>query len=334
MHRRSKTGPLQKQVIHVNNGTKSELRETKLDESSEIGEPANLQRTPEGQDSHLTGSPPINQEPSPSAEEGRYEVFRTETSGAGPYLRPEDAISPQYRPPDLDSVDNIINDGHQRKHKCRTDPKNVDIRASLGNATERIHLQNVQNMGNVSEVKVHKSALLKPYDDGVEGKRSVSMTGSADGVDLNLSVDHSLHQNNSTGVQNTRRDRQGMVQISNKDYSTMEEGDESGAPPQSRLTVGAGSSSMQVKPTTTSSQSLARERKLFLTLTYIIVAFLICWMPFHVSFDIIAVDPDLVPSSFYAVTYWLAYINSAANPFLYHSSSPEFRKAFARLCGR
>lgn len=175
MHRRSKTGPLQKQVIHVNNETKSELKETKLDESSEIGEPANLQRTPEGQDSHLTGSPPIKQKPSPSADEGRCEVFRTETSGAGPYLRPEDAISPKYRPPDLDSVDNIITDGHQRKHKCRTDPKSLDTRAFLGNATERSDLQNVQSMGNVSEVKVHKSALLKPYDSGVEGKRSVSI---------------------------------------------------------------------------------------------------------------------------------------------------------------
>nr|KAG5693246.1 hypothetical protein BaRGS_000828 [Batillaria attramentaria]KAG5695637.1 hypothetical protein BaRGS_029127 [Batillaria attramentaria] len=74
--------------------------------------------------------------------------------------------------------------------------------------------------------------------------------------------------------------------------------------------------------------------KVFLTLSYIMVGYLICWMPFHVSFDIMAIDRSLVSEKFYEVTYWLAYCNSAINPFLYNFSSSEFNRAFKKLIGR
>lgn len=88
--------------------------------------------------------------------------------------------------------------------------------------------------------------------------------------------------------------------------------------------------------TSTSStvKTLRREQKVFLTLTYIMVGYLICWMPFHVSFDIMAIDRTLVPERLYDVTYWLAYCNSAINPFLYNFSSPDFHRAFKKLLGR
>ncbi|KAK7101608.1 alpha-2B adrenergic receptor-like [Littorina saxatilis] len=80
--------------------------------------------------------------------------------------------------------------------------------------------------------------------------------------------------------------------------------------------------------------ALRREQKVFRTLTYVVVGYLICWMPFHVSFDVMAIDRTLVPERFYDVTYWLAYCNSAINPFLYNFSSPDFHRAFKRLMGR
>ena len=81
-------------------------------------------------------------------------------------------------------------------------------------------------------------------------------------------------------------------------------------------------------------KTLRREEKVFLTLTYIIVGYLICWMPFHVSFDIMAINRTLIPQRLYDVTYWLAYCNSAINPFLYNFSSPDFHRAFRKVLGR
>ncbi|KAK7478593.1 hypothetical protein BaRGS_00030192 [Batillaria attramentaria] len=85
---------------------------------------------------------------------------------------------------------------------------------------------------------------------------------------------------------------------------------------------------------TSITSMLRREQKVFLTLSYIMVGYLICWMPFHVSFDIMAIDRSLVSEKFYEVTYWLAYCNSAINPFLYNFSSSEFNRAFKKLIGR
>lgn len=77
-----------------------------------------------------------------------------------------------------------------------------------------------------------------------------------------------------------------------------------------------------------------RERAIFVTLTYIIIGYAICWIPFHVVFDISAVCPSCVPRDVFAVTFWMTYVNSAINPFLYNFSTPEFRKTFRRLLCR
>ena len=77
-----------------------------------------------------------------------------------------------------------------------------------------------------------------------------------------------------------------------------------------------------------------RERAIFVTLTYIIIGYAICWVPFHVVFDISALCPSCVPRGVFAVTFWMTYINSAINPFLYNFSTPEFRQTFRRLLCR
>ena len=70
------------------------------------------------------------------------------------------------------------------------------------------------------------------------------------------------------------------------------------------------------------------EKKIFITLSYVILSYLACWVPFHVVFDIDAVDPSLVPETVFTITFWLTYFNSTLNPFLYAFSSKEFRTAF------
>jgi len=85
--------------------------------------------------------------------------------------------------------------------------------------------------------------------------------------------------------------------------------------------------------TSTSSKfnRAVREKRVFVTLTYIIIAYAILWLPFHIVFDVSIHDPALVPEQVLNWAFWMAYFNSTINPFLYNFSSPEFRKAFKRL---
>lgn len=75
----------------------------------------------------------------------------------------------------------------------------------------------------------------------------------------------------------------------------------------------------------------SKERKVFVTMTYIVVAYAILWLPFHIIFDISISEPFLVPEQVWELAFWLTYLNSTVNPFLYNFSSPEFRTAFRRI---
>ena len=74
-----------------------------------------------------------------------------------------------------------------------------------------------------------------------------------------------------------------------------------------------------------------REKNIFVTLSYIIFSYLACWVPFHFVFDISAINPDLVPEWLYTFTFWLTYLNSTLNPFLYAYSNKEFKVAFKEV---
>ncbi|XP_060066250.1 beta-2 adrenergic receptor-like [Ylistrum balloti] len=73
------------------------------------------------------------------------------------------------------------------------------------------------------------------------------------------------------------------------------------------------------------------ERRVFTTLTYILAGYVICWLPFHIVFDVRAAKPEAVSSIVYNLTFWLSYLNSMINPFLYNFSSSDFRTAFKQL---
>ncbi|KAK7484144.1 hypothetical protein BaRGS_00024633, partial [Batillaria attramentaria] len=75
-----------------------------------------------------------------------------------------------------------------------------------------------------------------------------------------------------------------------------------------------------------------KENRAFVTLSYIVITYMVCWVPFHVVFDISAIRPEAVPELVYTVTFWLTYINSTVNPILYNFSSQEFRRAFYEIC--
>jgi len=78
-----------------------------------------------------------------------------------------------------------------------------------------------------------------------------------------------------------------------------------------------------------------RERKSFVTLSYIVVGYVVCWVPFHIVYEVSVVRPELISEDIFTVTFWLTYLNSTINPFLYAFSSAELRNAVVKMlkCG-
>jgi len=72
-------------------------------------------------------------------------------------------------------------------------------------------------------------------------------------------------------------------------------------------------------------------RKAFITLSYIVLAYVLCWSPFHFVFDVSLASPESVSADLYTAAFWLAYINSGLNPFMYAFSSADFRTAVGHV---
>lgn len=88
------------------------------------------------------------------------------------------------------------------------------------------------------------------------------------------------------------------------------------------------STSSNSSNTTKKTRASSKEHRIFRTLTYVIVSYLICWFPFYVAWDIYAWLPSLVPDWLYTFFFWMTYINSTLNPVLYAYTNKDFRKAF------
>lgn len=75
-----------------------------------------------------------------------------------------------------------------------------------------------------------------------------------------------------------------------------------------------------------------RERRATVTIAIIVAAFLICWLPFSITYLIDTVGSyDLKDTKGFLVIFWLGYCNSAVNPVLYSIFNRDFRLAFKRL---
>lgn len=80
----------------------------------------------------------------------------------------------------------------------------------------------------------------------------------------------------------------------------------------------------------TTSSFHSRELKAFRTLTAIVFAFLISWMPFFIL-ALIRPFCDNIPKWSSSLTLWLGYCNSTINPILYSIFNKDFRRPFAEL---
>ena len=81
----------------------------------------------------------------------------------------------------------------------------------------------------------------------------------------------------------------------------------------------------------TAQMKAARERRSLITMGVITVAAVVSWAPWVFYFTIAPHYPGLLPDMLVTVGYWMCYINSTVNPYLYIGTSEDFRKACRAL---
>lgn len=78
---------------------------------------------------------------------------------------------------------------------------------------------------------------------------------------------------------------------------------------------------------------LRRNQKASRMLGILLAVFLICWLPFIISYPSTIFYPEKFPGSLQIIIFWFGYVNSLLNPFLYVYSSRNFRQAIIEtLC--
>ncbi|CAM4775349.1 unnamed protein product [Rotaria magnacalcarata] len=72
---------------------------------------------------------------------------------------------------------------------------------------------------------------------------------------------------------------------------------------------------------------LRRNQKASRMLGILLAVFLICWLPFTISYPAMIFYPNQSSPLLESIIFWLGYVNSLLNPFLYVYSSRNFRQA-------
>ncbi|KAL6107534.1 uncharacterized protein ACO6RY_18284 [Pungitius sinensis] len=93
-----------------------------------------------------------------------------------------------------------------------------------------------------------------------------------------------------------------------------------------------GSASCAAPGRRTQASRLSRDKKIAKSLAIIVCIFGICWAPYTLLMIIrAACSGECVANHWYDITFWLLWLNSAINPFLYPLCHSSFRRAFAKI---
>ncbi|XP_037876603.1 alpha-2C adrenergic receptor [Bombyx mori] len=75
-----------------------------------------------------------------------------------------------------------------------------------------------------------------------------------------------------------------------------------------------------------------KEKRATLILGLIMGSFIACWLPFFFLYILkAACRICVIPSSAFAIAFWLGYMNSVLNPVIYTIFNKDFRRAFRRI---
>ena len=80
-----------------------------------------------------------------------------------------------------------------------------------------------------------------------------------------------------------------------------------------------------------SRAKMRRETKAAKTLLTVVGTFVLCWTPHFIGIFCFLFEDCSWPDEFFAVTTWLAMLNSACNPVIYGVMSRQFRKRFKQI---
>lgn len=76
---------------------------------------------------------------------------------------------------------------------------------------------------------------------------------------------------------------------------------------------------------------MRRDTKAAKTLFFVMGTFILCWAPHFIGIFCLLTPGCRWPDRFYAITTWLAMLNSACNPIIYGVMSRQFRKRFKQI---
>lgn len=82
--------------------------------------------------------------------------------------------------------------------------------------------------------------------------------------------------------------------------------------------------------------TVAQQKKVSVTLFWVLACFLVCWTPFVIYSTTLAFmkDKSKMPPIINPLAYWCGYMNSACNPIIYAFRSPSFRQGYKEImCG-